>query len=303
MIQHHRTGPRTPVAGRRPRRASGFVAGDLIEHLRGLGVEVVPVPSSRVDLRDPSSAGALGEIVRPDDALVFVSTLTPDRGRDIRTLMMNLAMAENVCAALEGAPCAHAVYISSDAVYADDANPVRETSCCDPSSFHGLMHLARERMLLPTLKKAGTPLLLLRPSLLFGARDTHNGYGPNRFARTALSDRKITLFGGGEEKRDHIYIKDLSRLIVLALSHRTEGVLNVATGEATSFRDVAQAIADLAGGGVAVEPTPRQNPITHRHFDVTGTMKAFPGFRYTPIREALAGVVSEARGPAQAGDL
>src|SRR5437588_12027530 len=111
--------------------------------------------------------------------------------------MRNLSMVQNVAAFLEETQCAHVVYISSDAVYADDANPVRETSCCDPSSFHGLMHLARERMLIPTLRKSQTPLLLLRPSLLFGARDTHDGYGPTRFLRTALADRTITLFGGG----------------------------------------------------------------------------------------------------------
>lgn len=301
MIQHHRSEPAPPsrvvVLG-----AHGFVAADLLGHLADLGVETVAVPSSRVDLRAPASAASLREILRPDDALVFVSALTPDRGRDIRTLMANLAMAEHVCTALDQAPCAHVVYISSDAIYADDANPVRETSCCDPSSFHGLMHLARERMLLLTLKKSGTPLLMLRPSLLYGARDTHNGYGPNRFLRTALSDRKITLFGGGEEKRDHVSIKDLSRLIGLALFHRSEGVLNVATGEAVSFHDVARTVADLVGGGVVVEPTPRQNPITHRHFDVTETLKTFPGFRYTPIREALAEVVAEVRGSAKAGE-
>jgi UDP-glucose 4-epimerase len=295
LIQHHQANPAPParvvVLG-----ASGFVAGDLIGHLKGQGVETVPIAASKVDLREPASASALRDLLRPDDALVFVSALTPDRGRDIRTLMMNLAMAENVCAALDQAPCAHVVYISSDAVYADDANPVRETSCCDPTSFHGLMHLARERMLIPTLKKSKTPLLLLRPSLLFGVGDTHNGYGPNRFVKTALSDRKITLFGGGEEKRDHVSIKDLSRLIGLALWQRTEGVLNAATGDSVSFHDAARIVADRVGGDVQVEPTPRQNPISHRHFDVTSTLKAFPEFRYSPIETALAEVVAEVKG-------
>jgi nucleoside-diphosphate-sugar epimerase len=292
---HHRPTPETParviVLG-----ASGFVASELLGHLAGLGVETLGVPSSKVDLRDPASAAVLRGILRPDDVLVFVSALTPDRGRDIRTLMMNLAMAENVCAALETASCAHVVYISSDAVYAEEINPVREPSCCDPSSFHGLMHLTRERMLIQTLKKTKTPLLLLRPSLLFGARDSHNGYGPNRFLRTALSEQTITLFGGGEEKRDHVYIKDLSRLIGLTLLHRTEGVLNAATGKSTSFFEVAQVIAGRLGGGVRVEPTPRQNPITHRHFDVTRGLKAFPVFRYTPIEEALSEVIAEVHG-------
>jgi UDP-glucose 4-epimerase len=294
VIHHHNPQPRPPrrvvVLG-----ATGFVAADLVGHLGDLGVEALPLPGSQYDLRDPGAAASLRELVRPDDALVFVSALTPDRGRDIRTLMANLAMGENVCAALEQAPCAQVIYISSDAVYADDCNPVRETSCCDPSSNHGLMHLVRERMLGQTLKKAKVPLLVLRPSLLFGVHDTHNGYGPNRFARTALAEKKITLFGEGEERRDHVAVKDLSRLAGLGLLHRSEGVLNVATGDSTSFGDVARLVA-AAVGGVEVVVTPRQNPITHRHFDITETIRAFPAFAYTPLGEALDEYVRAADG-------
>jgi UDP-glucose 4-epimerase len=155
------------------------------------------------------------------------------------------------------------------------------------------MHLARERMLCQTLAKGKAPLFLLRASLLFGARDTHNGYGPNRFVRAALKEGRITLFGEGEEKRDHVSIKDLSRLIGLALAHRSQGVLNGATGESVSFRDAAERVAELVGGGVKVEGTPRQNPITHRHFDITATRKAFPEFRFTPLKETLAETLRE----------
>jgi nucleoside-diphosphate-sugar epimerase len=269
----------------------GFVASHLIARLGSLGVETLALSAERCDLRDPASEAALRAQVRPDDALVFVSALTPDRGRDIRTLMMNLAMGEHVSAFLAQAPCSHVIYISSDAVYADDCNPVRETSCCDPSSNHGLMHLVRERMLAQTLKPPGCPLLILRPSLLFGVGDTHNGYGPNRFLRTALAEKRITLFGAGEEMRDHVWVEDLCRLAVLGLGHRSEGVLNVATGQSVSFGDIARMIAGGVGGGVEVVETPRQNPVTHRHFDISETLRSFPTFAYTPIDEALGSVL------------
>ena len=59
------------------------------------------------------------------------------------------------------------------------------------------------------------------------------------------------------------------------------GVLNVATGVSTSFRDIAEMIVALAKNSVPIRGTPRQNPITHRHFDITECLKAFPQFRYT----------------------
>lgn len=282
MIQHNNGTPASPqrvvVLG-----ASGFVGQALVHHLTEIGVETVPLSSAEIDLCQPQSVAALQTVVRQDDALVIVSAITPDKGRDIRTLMRNLKMGEHLSAYLQEAVCSQVVYISSDAIYDDGAHPVRETSCCDPSSFHGLMHLARERMLSYTLKGSATPLLLLRPSLLYGVGDTHNSYGPNRFLRMALTERKITLFGNGEEKRDHVWVKDLCQLIGLCLMHRSEGVLNIATGQSVSFFDIAETIVGLCDEKVEIECLPRATPITHRHFDNIDNIKLFPSFQYTPV--------------------
>jgi UDP-glucose 4-epimerase len=200
-------------------------------------------------------------------------------------LLANLRMAEAVGQALAAQPVAHLVYVSSDSVYADDANPVTERSCCQPSSLHGMMHAARELMLGSDVK---VPLAILRPSLLYGARDPHNGYGPNRFRRLAEKGEAITLFGEGEEQRDHIFIDDVAALAALVLHHRSRGILNIATGISTSFRHVAEKVVALAGKAVEIRGTPRQNPLTHRHFDIADGLKAFPQFRYTPLDEGLA---------------
>lgn len=291
VIRHAWSAPTSParvvVVG-----ASGFVGSEIASHLEDANIDTVKCSSSEVDLCDPSSADVLQRIVRQDDALVIASAITPDKGKDVGTLMRNLAMAESVSAFLDRSPCAHVVYVSSDAVYGDGESLLRETSCCDPASFHGLMHLTRERVLTHALEKSETPLLILRPSLLYGVNDTHNGYGPNRFMRTASKARKITLFGSGEERRDHVYIADLGRLVALCLMHRSQGVLNVATGVSKSFFDVAQTIAGFFKEEVQIECLPRVMPITHRHFDIAATIRAFPFFRYTPLQTALAEVIT-----------
>jgi nucleoside-diphosphate-sugar epimerase len=202
--------------------------------------------------------------------------------------MANLEMGAHVCAALAASPLAHVVYISSDAVYDDGETMVRETSCCNPGGFHGVMHLTRERMLAHTATAAQTPLAILRPSLLYGPGDPHNGYGPNRFLRTARTDGAIALFGEGEEKRDHVFIDDVGRFVTQCLLHRSEGVVNVATGTSHSFREAAEAIAGALGGGVTVQGRARSNPITHRHFDTAVAVRAFPEFRFTPIEAGIS---------------
>jgi UDP-glucose 4-epimerase len=294
MLTHQLSSPVPPrrvvVLGSR-----GFVGANLVSCLQAQSIDVLGLSSRDVDLTAIESVTALRSAIRPDDALVFVSALTPDKGRDIATMMRNLQMGQHVCAALSQTRCGHVTYLSSDAVYEDDANPVRETSCASPTSYHGTMHLVRERMLIETLRAATIPLAIVRPSLIYGPGDTHNGYGPNRFVRTAATDRKIALFGGGEEKRDHVYIDDLSRIIDLVLRHRSCGVLNVATGRSTSFADIAVLVRGLVGEDVQVIPSPRANPITHRHFDITALAQAFPTVSLLRLDEGLGHSMSVAR--------
>lgn len=291
MIRHRHLAPLRPsrvvVLG-----ASGFVGKALVEELARLDIETVPLSSKDIDLCQPESTAALRRLLRQEDVVVLVSAITPDKGKDAATLMRNLAMGQHVSAALEEPICSHVVYVSSDAVYDDAASLIRETSCCSPTIFHGLMHVARERMLAHAVQKSRIPLLVVRPCAMYGAGDTHRSYGPNRFVQTALTDHAITLFGRGEEKRDHLYIKDLSRVVALGVLHGSQGMLNVATGVSTSFFDVATLVAGLCEQPVQIECQPRSSPVTHRHFDTTAVIRAFPAFRFTSLQEGLAHCVS-----------
>jgi nucleoside-diphosphate-sugar epimerase len=287
MVTHHNSTlqfpPRVVVLG-----GTGFLGKTLIDLiLKPAGVETVSLGSAQINLLEDDSVEALGKAVREGDALVFASALTPDKGKDARTAMKNLAMGEHVSAFVESSKCSHVIYISSDVVYEDDANPVRETACTSPSTLYGLMHLMRERMLQVAVQKPKIPLLLLRSTAMYGAGDTHNSYGPNRFLRTATKDRQIGLFGQGEEQRDHLWVHDCARLIGESLRHRTAGALNAATGSSVSFVEVAQTVAGIVGGEVQIKGQPRSGPVTHRHFDIKETIKAFPSFQFASLHNGL----------------
>jgi nucleoside-diphosphate-sugar epimerase len=287
MIRHARGAgtplPRVVVLG-----ASGFIGSHLVEHLAEAGASVVAVSSSKVDLAHPSAVEALHAVVAEDDAVVFASCITRERGEDAAIFMRNLAMAEHVGAFLERGRCAHVVYLGSDSVYAESAGPIREDSPCDPAGLYGLAHLVRERLLRHAAERADVPLLVLRLCAVYGVGDTHNSYGPNRFLRTAAGAREIVLFGEGEEHRDHLYVDDVCRLVAVALARRTTGLVNVATGVARSFAEVAQMVRRVAGRPVEVRSAARQVAVTHRRFDVAALQTAFPEVWLTPLDKGLA---------------
>lgn len=284
MLEHKNMVPKQPgrvvMIG-----AGGFIGSTIAAQLAANGVSVLSLTRKELDLLAQDAPAKLRSLLRPGDSVVMVSAIAP--AKTVPALMQNLKMAEAVCVALSEAEIAHLVYISSDAVYADDANPVTERSYVAPSTIHGMMHAARELMLKST---AHAPVAMLRPTLIYGAADPHNGYGPNRFRRQAAKGGPILIFGEGEERRDHVLIDDVAQLASLVLFHRSTGALNVATGVSTSFNDIAHMVAKQFPG-TAIKNEPRQGPrphLLHRHFDITACFKAFPAFHYTQLEKGLA---------------
>ena len=83
------------------------------------------------------------------------------------------------------------------------------------------------------------------------------------------------------------------------VTHSTRGnlvqQLNAVTGNAVSFRSVADIVAAVVNSGVIIIEQPRGGPITHRHFDTTSLIKAFPDFTPTPLQEGVAQMFKEMR--------
>jgi nucleoside-diphosphate-sugar epimerase len=285
MLEHLNPSPVPPkrvvVMG-----AAGFVGGAIAARMARDGVPVLALGRAEVDLLLENASEKLGRLLRPGDSFVAASARAPVKNNDM--LVENIVMARTMVRALADAPVAHVINISSDAIYADSDRPLTESSVAAPGSLHGAMHLARELMFRAEIK---APLAMLRPSLLYGARDPHDGYGPNRFRRLALEGEPITLFGEGEERRDHVFIDDVAELAAQVLYRRSAGALNIACGEVRSFKEIAQMAARLSKKNVAVKGTPRIGPMPHkgyRPFDTGAIRSAFPSFRFTPFEVAYA---------------
>src|SRR5438105_4478710 len=172
--------------------AAGFVGGAIASRLERDGIPVLRVSRKELDLLASGAASRLKDVLKSSDAVVAASAKAPCK--DSAMLIDNMIMARAMVQAVAQAKVAHVVNISSDAVYADSREPLTEASCAAPGSLHGAMHLAREVMF---RTEQTAPLAILRPSLLYGAADPHNGYGPNRFRRLAARGEDVGLFGEG----------------------------------------------------------------------------------------------------------
>lgn len=285
MLHHHHPDPQKParvvVLG-----AGGFIGGAIRSRLQAAGLATSALGRPGLDLLGPHAATELASALQVSDTLVFVSAKAPVKNPAM--LLENLRMAEAVCAALHRQAVRHVIYISSDAVYKDSPGPLDESSCAEPGSLHGVMHLAREVMLRSAFSG---PLAIVRPTLVYGLADPHNGYGPNRFRRLAAEGKEIVLFGEGEERRDHVAVEDIAELVLRIALHRSSGIANATAGAVASFRELAEFCAAQFPTKVTIKGSPRSGPMPHngyRPFAPSAALAAFPGFQFTPWRDGLA---------------
>ena len=274
---------------------TGFLGRALVERLRRDDWHVVGYGSGTLDLRRPEALSMLDGLASPDATLFLTAALTPDRGATLDVLADNLTMTLNMARYLDRHPVDMCVYFSSDAVYPMDADPVTETSAVEPAGLYALAKYAGERMLHRAVETAGLRLLVLRVTSVYGPGDTHGSYGPNLFVRTVAREKRVRLFGGGEETRDHVYVSDVAAVAATLAEAGTTGVFNVATGESRTFASIVDELREIVPFDFVVESMPRKNAITHRRFDVSRVRRALPDFRFTGFEDGLRATWAAAR--------
>ncbi len=289
MLTHLQSSPKNPsrvvILG-----AGGFVASAVERRLRDAAIPVLALPRTTLDLKLDKAGQHLASYLRPDDALLFAAANAPVKNEEM--LVANIQMGAAVCQALRASPVQHVIYISSDAVYADSDQPLTEQSCAQPASLHGAMHLTREVML---DNSVADTLCILRPTLIYGADDPHNGYGPNQFCRLAAAGEDIILFGNGEERRDHVWVEDVAKIVTRVLLFQSIGCLNIATGKVHSFREIAELVCQLFSDQVAVTVRARIGQMPHngfRPFNTVATANTFTDFDFVTIDNGLAAITA-----------
>ena len=140
-------------------------------------------------------------------------------------------------------------------------------------------------------------MCILRPTLIYGSDDPHNSYGPNRFVRDSKEKQSIYLFGKGEEKRDHVWVKDVAHIIYLCIVFSSCGIMNVVSGKVISFNEIAKSIIQLSKNKVDIINKRRIGLMPHggyRAFNNKITNKYF-SFKFNHFKTVLKAIYKEYR--------
>ncbi len=265
--------------------SGGFISGYVEKIIKKSNIKILKLPRKKIDLKKESSVKKLLKIIKKGDAIFFAAAEAPVKNESM--LLNNLLMAKHVCKVIKKKSPSFLLYLSSDAVYSDSKKKIDETSLTVPESLHGIMHLTREIMLENVFTKK---LCIVRPTLVYGNGDPHNGYGPNRFIKLIKDKKDIELFGKGEELRDHVWINDVSEAISKLIISRTSGKYNLVTGKVISFNEISRKLVKFYGKKNKIIYKKRVGAMPHngyRAFKKSYLEKIYPKFKFRSFEDVI----------------
>lgn len=144
---------------------------------------------------------------------------------------------------------------SGGAIYGEQA-PCTEECEAMPTSPYGIAKLASEHY----IRYFGLPSVVLRLANVYGPRQDPRGEAGviSIFASKMKRGEAATIFGDGKQTRDYVYVEDVARAFVAAVSG-PPGTYNIGTGIETDVNELARRIGVKARHGDAIAGEVRRN--------------------------------------------
>jgi ADP-L-glycero-D-manno-heptose 6-epimerase len=205
------------------------------------------------------------------------------------------------------------VYASTAATYglSEKFSEVPENE--RPLNVYGYSKLVFDnyvRRLMPEIKST---VVGLRYFNVYGPREQHKGRMASvihHFTRQLKDTGKIRMFEGsggyadGEQRRDFVFVKDLAKinmffagLLPESPKQPVQAVVNAGTGEARTFKAVAEALMQVHGpGAIEYIPFPGDLKNRYQHFteaDVAGLRRAGYAAPFTSLEEGVRQTFAE----------
>lgn len=170
-------------------------------------------------------------------------------------LTCNVLGLSNLIRAAQECDVSRLIHISTSSVYGRYAVG-DETLPLAPCSPYGVSKLAAEHLLRAYDPSGSLPYVVLRYFSIYGPRQRPD-MAYHRFCEAMLTNRPITVYGGGTQIRSNTYVDDAVDATVAALESGGVGaVYNIAGSESTTVLGAIDILADALGIEPRIEDAP-----------------------------------------------
>ncbi|MBN1221351.1 MAG: GDP-mannose 4,6-dehydratase [Anaerolineae bacterium] len=216
----------------------------------------------KTDIRDPKLAEVF-EQERPEAvchaaAQHSVKLSTDDPRHDAEVNILGLINLLQCCTQFGTRKI---VFSSSGAIYGTvEHMPIHEITPKHPQSPYGITKLATEYYLGFWKDMHGLDFTALRYGNVYGPRQDPTGEAGviAIFTQAILLGEPIRIDWDGEQQKDYVYVDDVARANLIALTRGNGEAYCIATGQGTSVNALYRGLVDVTGKEVEIIQAPRR---------------------------------------------
>lgn len=183
------------------------------------------------------------------------------------------------------------VFASSAAVYGDPTCiPITEEHPTTPTSPYGIAKLSVENYLRAYASLFSLDFTVLRFSNVYGPRQNAHGEAGvvSAFAERLATGKPPVIHGDGEQTRDFVFVRDVARAVVSALTRGSGATLNIGTGHQVKINEVCSILTGKFGSDVPpMMDSARPGDIRHSCLDPTRAFEELGWKAEVELREGL----------------
>ena len=185
------------------------------------------------------------------------------------------------------------VFVSSaGTVYGPSKVKVKEDADKHPFSPHGIVKLAMENFLEYHRRKSNLQYDIYRVSNVFGeGQNTKKGLGLiNTLLENCIVNRKVTVFGNGENLRNYVYVKDLVQLMQHSIKAeiKESSIFNLASNDSYTINQIIEALKEIVEEDFeVVYQSNRKSDNEFIDIDNSKILLSYPDFQFTDFKQAI----------------
>ena len=253
---------------------AGFVGSHLADALSEAGHEVTIFDLRKSPYKRSGQKNIIGDIqdqeqvfavIQQTDVvynLAGIADLDDAGTRPIETVRRNILGNAIILEACTRAKIKRYVFASTIYVYSEKGG------------FYRCSKQACELYIEEFERKFGLEFTILRYGTLYGPRANEKN-SIYRYLKQALTEKKITVFGSGFERREYIHVRDAAKLSVEILDPKFANLHVTLTGHRSIyFKDILNVISEIMGNRVEIVYKENANALEN-HYEMTP-------YSYTP---------------------
>lgn len=283
---------------------NGLVGSAIVRTLEKAGYkEIITIPHSDLDLRDPTMVKWLFSAYHPDYVFLAAAKVGGIKAHlkdPVGFLSDNLAIQQNVLLNAAEYRVRKLVFLGSNCIYPKDcAIPIKEsylmTGPLEPSNEgYALAKIAGIKLCQYLRRQQNCNFVSAMPCNIFGPNDRldpeNSHIVPGMMIRMhkakLANDSSFKIWGDGTASREILFSDDLATdLITVMQSYDDEEPINVG-GSELSVMDIARAIASVVGLTCPLEFDPAQ-PTGCRRKPLDGSKMKRLGYVHRSLKDAL----------------